>query len=118
MPTYEYECRSCGASFDVFQSMSDDPLKVCPTCGNSVRRKINGGTGIIFKGSGFYKNDSRKASSSSTSSSGSKSDSVPKNDSASSPPAASSGAPSGDRPKAEAPKAETHEKGAPKKDAN
>jgi putative FmdB family regulatory protein len=62
MPTYEYVCTSCGADFDVFQSMSDAPLKVCPTCGNSVRRKINGGTGIIFKGSGFYKNDSRKSS--------------------------------------------------------
>jgi putative FmdB family regulatory protein len=62
MPTYEYECATCGNDFDVFQSMSDAPLKVCPTCGNAVRRKINGGTGIIFKGSGFYKNDSRKSS--------------------------------------------------------
>lgn len=63
MPTYEYECRSCGAGFDVFQSMADAPLTVCPSCGQSVRRKINGGTGIIFKGSGFYKNDSRKSTS-------------------------------------------------------
>jgi putative FmdB family regulatory protein len=62
MPTYEYECRSCGADFDVFQSMSDAPLETCPTCGQAVRRKINGGSGIIFKGSGFYKNDSRKSS--------------------------------------------------------
>jgi putative FmdB family regulatory protein len=62
MPTYEYECASCGKDFDVFQSMSDDPLKVCPTCGGAVRRVINGGTGVIFKGSGFYKNDSRKSS--------------------------------------------------------
>jgi len=62
MPTYEYECSACGNDFDVFQSMSDAPLKVCPACGNAVRRKINGGTGIIFKGSGFYKNDSRKSS--------------------------------------------------------
>jgi putative FmdB family regulatory protein len=66
MPTYEYECSQCGP-FDVFQRMSDDPLGVCPTCGNPVRRKINGGTGVIFKGSGFYKNDSRKSSSSSKS---------------------------------------------------
>jgi putative FmdB family regulatory protein len=63
MPTYEYVCASCGSDFDVFQSMSDAPLKVCPTCGNAVKRKINGGTGIIFKGSGFYKTDSRKSSS-------------------------------------------------------
>ena len=75
MPTYEYECRSCGAGFDVFQSMSDAPLTVCPSCGQSVRRKINGGTGIIFKGSGFYKNDSRKSSSEAKSlSSGEKAD--------------------------------------------
>ena len=62
MPTYEYECRSCGAEFEQFQSMSDAPLTVCPSCGQSIRRKINGGTGIIFKGSGFYVNDSRKSS--------------------------------------------------------
>lgn len=75
MPTYEYECRSCGAGFDVFQSMSDEPLTVCPSCGKSIRRKINGGTGIIFKGSGFYVNDSRKASPDSKSrSSGEKAD--------------------------------------------
>jgi putative FmdB family regulatory protein len=66
MPTYEYECRSCGSDFDVFQSMSDEPLKVCPSCGNAVKRKISSGTGIIFKGSGFYKNDSRKSSSASS----------------------------------------------------
>ncbi|MDA8426102.1 MAG: FmdB family transcriptional regulator [Treponema sp.] len=61
MPTYEYECTSCGKSFDVFQNMSDAPVETCPTCGSAVKRRINGGTGIIFKGSGFYKNDSRKA---------------------------------------------------------
>jgi len=64
MPTYEYECLSCGNNFDAFQSMSDAPLSDCPTCGQKVRRKINGGTGIIFKGSGFYKSDNRKGSSS------------------------------------------------------
>lgn len=63
MPTYEYVCTSCGADFDAFQSMSDPPLKTCPTCGSAVKRKINGGTGIIFKGSGFYVNDSKKSSS-------------------------------------------------------
>jgi putative FmdB family regulatory protein len=67
MPTYEYECSSCGHTFDVFQSMSDEPVKVCPECGKAVRRLIFGGTGVIFKGSGFYINDSRKASSSSVS---------------------------------------------------
>jgi putative FmdB family regulatory protein len=62
MPTYEYECKVCGHTFDVFQNMSDDPVKVCPQCGKEVRRLINGGTGIIFKGSGFYVTDKNKSS--------------------------------------------------------
>jgi putative FmdB family regulatory protein len=66
MPTYEYECKKCGNTFDLFQSMADEPVKICPTCGGEVRRLINGGTGIIFKGSGFYINDSKKTQSSST----------------------------------------------------
>ena len=57
MPTYGYECKSCGHSFDAFQSMSDEPLKTCPECGKAVRRLINGGTGVIFKGGGFYTTD-------------------------------------------------------------
>ena len=57
MPTYEYECKKCGHSFDVFQSMKDEPLKVCPECGKELRRIINGGTGVIFKGAGFYVTD-------------------------------------------------------------
>ncbi|MDR0654766.1 MAG: zinc ribbon domain-containing protein [Treponema sp.] len=61
MPTYGYECKSCGHSFDVFQNMSDEPLKTCPRCGKDVRRLINGGTGIIFKGPGFYVTDKGKA---------------------------------------------------------
>jgi putative FmdB family regulatory protein len=59
MPTYEYECKTCGHSFEVFQGMKDDPIKVCPQCGKEVRRLINGGTGIIFKGSGFYVTDNK-----------------------------------------------------------
>ena len=57
MPTYGYECKSCRHSFDVFQSMKDEPVKICPKCGKEVRRLINGGTGIIFKGGGFYVTD-------------------------------------------------------------
>ena len=58
MPTYGYECRSCEYTFDAFQSMSDEPLKTCPKCGESgLRRLINGGTGVIFKGGGFYVTD-------------------------------------------------------------
>jgi putative FmdB family regulatory protein len=61
MPTYEYECKSCSHSFEVFQSMSDPPLKICPECGKEVRRLIFGGTGVIFKGSGFYVTDKGKS---------------------------------------------------------
>jgi putative FmdB family regulatory protein len=57
MPTYEYECKSCGYTFDAFQSMTDAPIKECPHCGREVRRLINGGGGVIFKGSGFYVTD-------------------------------------------------------------
>jgi putative FmdB family regulatory protein len=57
MPTYEYECKNCGHSFETFQSMSDEPLTSCPRCGREVRRLINGGSGVIFKGSGFYVTD-------------------------------------------------------------
>jgi putative FmdB family regulatory protein len=62
MPTYEYECKTCGHTFDVFQSMRDEPLKICPECGKELRRLINGGTGIIFKGSGFYVTDAKGGS--------------------------------------------------------
>lgn len=64
MPTYEYECRACHHAFEQFQAMSEEPVKICPVCGkHELRRVIGGGTGIIFKGSGFYINDSKKASS-------------------------------------------------------
>lgn len=64
MPTYDYQCDSCGHTFETMQSMKDAPLSVCPECENaSLRRLISGGTGVIFKGSGFYVNDSRKSSS-------------------------------------------------------
>jgi putative FmdB family regulatory protein len=62
MPTYEYECKSCGHNFEVFQSMSETALSDCPQCGKELRRLINGGSGIIFKGSGFYVNDKNKSS--------------------------------------------------------
>ena len=62
MPTYDYECTSCGSSFEAFQQMSDSPLKECPKCNKKVRRLIGSGAGIIFKGSGFYATDYRKKS--------------------------------------------------------
>jgi len=62
MPTYEYECKSCQHNFEIFQAMSDPPLKDCPQCGKEVRRLILGGAGVIFKGSGFYATDKGKPS--------------------------------------------------------
>ena len=60
MPTYDYECRNCSHRFEFFQNMSDNALTKCPDCSsNSLRRLISVGSGIIFKGSGFYVNDSR-----------------------------------------------------------
>ena len=61
MPTYEYECKSCAHGFEIFQAMSDLPIKDCPECGNEVRRLIFGGTGVIFKGSGFYVTDKKNS---------------------------------------------------------
>jgi putative FmdB family regulatory protein len=62
MPTYEYRCKSCGEHLEVVQSFTDDPLTECPSCGGDLR-KVFGSIGISFKGSGFYKTDSRAASS-------------------------------------------------------
>ena len=61
MPTYEYECEKCGI-FEKFQSMTEDPIKKCPTCNGPVRRLIGAGAGVIFKGSGFYITDYRSES--------------------------------------------------------
>ena len=69
MPTYDYECEACGHRFDAFQNMSDPALTTCPSCEeDALKRLIGGGIGVIFKGSGFYVNDSRKSGSSSSSS--------------------------------------------------
>ena len=57
MPTYEYECDSCGHCFERFQTMSDAPVKTCPKCGRAVRRLIGRGAGVIFKGNGFHATD-------------------------------------------------------------
>lgn len=58
MPTYEYACKSCGEHLEVVQKFTDDALTTCPACGGQLR-KVFGSIGISFKGSGFYKNDSR-----------------------------------------------------------
>ena len=74
MPTYEYRCKSCGHELEVQQSFTDDPLTECPECQGALR-KVFGNIAVTFKGSGFYKTDSRPSSGSSSSSSDSSSDS-------------------------------------------
>jgi putative FmdB family regulatory protein len=63
MPTYEYICRACGHEFERFQSITSDPVRVCPECRLAkVDRKIGTGAGVLFKGSGFYETDYRSES--------------------------------------------------------
>ena len=88
MPTYEYLCKTCNLRFDAFQSFSEDAFTICdqapitcPQNGGGELRKVFGNVGITFKGSGFYKNDSRGATSSTTTTT---TESSPKSDSPSS----------------------------------
>jgi putative FmdB family regulatory protein len=107
LPTYQYRCTECDHAFEQFQSFTDDALTVCPACGGKLRKVYNA-VGVVFKGSGFYRNDSRgtttssetpaaktsdaSASSSSSSSSSSTTDSSTSTSSSStSAPAASGG---------------------------
>jgi putative FmdB family regulatory protein len=69
MPTYQYRCRDCGEDLEVVQSFTDDPLTKCPNCKKKALRKVFAAPGISFKGSGFYKNDSRSGSKSAAGSS-------------------------------------------------
>jgi putative FmdB family regulatory protein len=71
VPTYEYRCKSCGHGLEVVQSFTDEALTKCPNCKKKQLKKVFGSIGITFKGSGFYKTDSRSGSSASTTSSSS-----------------------------------------------
>ncbi len=88
MPVYEYQCRACGERFDLKQSFSDEPIKVCPKCGGETRRVLHP-PGIVFKGSGWYITDSRPSpseseggTSSQTADKGEKKESQPTGDAA------------------------------------
>jgi putative FmdB family regulatory protein len=97
MPTYEYACKSCGEHLEVVQSFKDDALSECPNCGGPLR-KVFGSIGIAFKGSGFYKTDSRSASGGGKSApSGDQGSDGAKSDGAKSAPS-STGESSGDKP--------------------
>ena len=95
MPTYQYACTECGHAFEQFQSFSEDALTVCPQCSGRLRKLFNA-VGVVFKGSGFYRTDSRSAASSTTpaaasaASDGSSSKSSSSSDSSSSSSASSS----------------------------
>ncbi|MFJ7630479.1 FmdB family zinc ribbon protein [Streptomyces sp. NPDC097595] len=65
MPTYQYQCTECGEGLEAVQKFTDDALTVCPNCDGRLK-KVFSAVGIVFKGSGFYRNDSRGSSSSST----------------------------------------------------
>ena len=91
MPTYEYRCKECGEHLEVVQAFTDDPLTECPACGGPLR-KVFGNIGITFKGSGFYKTDSRKSTSSESSRTETsvKTESAPKTESKAAPATATS----------------------------
>jgi putative FmdB family regulatory protein len=65
MPTYQYACTECGHAFEQFQSFSEDALTVCPECDGKLRKLFNA-VGVVFKGSGFYRTDSRSSTSAAT----------------------------------------------------
>lgn len=84
MPTYAYACTQCSHRFDIYQSFTEDALTTCPECGQQSLRKVFSPVGVVFKGSGFYRTDSRSTETSSSpaaksesSSSESKSESKP-----------------------------------------
>ncbi|MGA5129430.1 zinc ribbon domain-containing protein [Streptomyces olivoreticuli] len=83
MPTYQYQCTECGEGLEAVQKFTDDALTVCPSCDGRLK-KVFSAVGIVFKGSGFYRNDSRGASSSSSPAKASTPSSAPKNGSDSS----------------------------------
>ena len=99
MPTYQYSCTACGEPLEVVQKFTDDALTECPACGGQLRKLYNA-VGIVFKGSGFYRTDSRSGSSStvpatSGSPSGASSDSGPSTPAPASTPPSSGGSSSG-----------------------
>lgn len=102
MPTYEYLCQDCDQPLEVFQSFTDDALTECPACGG-VLKKVFGSVGVVFKGSGFYRTDSRDSKSSASIPAASKSDSAPastKSESTAAAPAKTDSAPAKPAPSA------------------
>ena len=90
MPTYQYACTECGHAFEQFQSFSDDALTECPECSGRLRKLFNA-VGVVFKGSGFYRTDSREKAPSTESTAPAASGSSPEKKTESSPPDTKSG---------------------------
>ncbi|WP_123553258.1 FmdB family zinc ribbon protein [Kitasatospora cineracea] len=90
MPTYQYQCTECGNGLEAVQKFSDDALTTCPDCQGKLR-KVFSAVGVVFKGSGFYRTDSRSSSSSSVGSSSASSTSSTSSTSSSSSSSGSSG---------------------------
>ncbi|WEH17390.1 FmdB family zinc ribbon protein [Streptomyces sp. VNUA24] len=97
MPTYQYQCTECGEGLEAVQKFTDDALTECPAC-NGRLKKVFSAVGIVFKGSGFYRNDSRGSSSSSSPATSKSSDTKSSSDSksASTSSSSSSGSSSSD----------------------
>ncbi|SIQ73410.1 putative regulatory protein, FmdB family [Cellulosimicrobium aquatile] len=94
MPTYAYSCTACGHAFDIHQSFSDDALTVCPECSGRLR-KVFSSVGVTFKGSGFYRTDSRSGGKTSTAPAASASSASSSSSSSSGSPSSSGGTGSG-----------------------
>lgn len=90
MPTYTYACTECGNRFDAVQAFSDDALTTCPQCSGRLRKLFNS-VGVVFKGSGFYRTDSREAAKSSANGSAKSSESSGSSEKSGSPEKSSSG---------------------------
>ena len=106
MPTYEYACSNCESNHEIVQSMSDSTLTTCPSCGQETLRKQFGNVGVVFKGSGFYRNDSRDKKSN-TSSSNSTPGSTGTSSTSSTPTTSSTPAPSTTAPSTSTPSSTT-----------
>ena len=89
MPTYQYACTECGHQLEAVQSFSDAALTECPTCHGKLRKRFNS-VGIVFKGSGFYRNDSRSSTASAEKSNGTATDGAKKAESSSATESSSS----------------------------
>ncbi|CAB4723106.1 MAG: FmdB family transcriptional regulator [Actinobacteria bacterium] len=97
MPTYQYACTECGHAFEQVQSFSEDALTVCPECSGKLRKVYNA-VGVVFKGSGFYRNDSRNTTTSASPAASTSDSSGSSGSSGSTPAATPAAAPSTSTP--------------------